>query len=134
MIEEPAAHYYVCNYVRYSEVMRTRRVHVCLSVLLAWMTGCVSSPKVIPESLESQVDESITFDQIIANPNAYKGRVVLIGGEVLKANGLRAGTQLEVLQLPLEDSQRPTPERIGSKGRVWRSTESFWIPLCLPMV
>lgn len=84
-------------------------------LLLAW-AGCVSGPE-IPESLEPQIDKSVTFTQVLQSPEAYTGRTVVVGGEVLSARGLKEGTQLEVLQLPLGDRQRPAAQRTESQGR-----------------
>lgn len=92
------------------------------------MVGCASSPDVIPEALEPQIDRNVTFNQIVADPEAYKGKTVVIGGEVLKAKGLRGGTQLEVLQLPLESTQRPTPQRTQSQGRFLAQNKEFLDP------
>lgn len=81
------------------------------------LMGCASSPDVVPEVLESQIDKTVTFTQVVTDPDAYKGKVVVFGGEVLKAKGLKDGTQLEVLQLPLEDFRKPTKQLTESQGR-----------------
>jgi outer membrane lipoprotein len=86
------------------------------AIPLLLLFGCASEP-VIPESLEPQIDNQLTFAQILESPDAYKGKLVVVGGEVLKAKGLREGTQLEVLQLPLGAHQRPADERTRSQGR-----------------
>lgn len=104
------------------------RLHFSLALVLWIVAGCASSPDVVPESLESQIDKAVTFDQVIANPDAYRGKVVVIGGEVLKAKGLKDGTQLEVLQLPLDSFQRPTPQRTESRGRFLALNKDFLDP------
>ena len=50
-----------------------------------------------------------------------------------RAKRLKEGTQLEVLQLPLDDDQRPAGQRTGSQGRLLAWTRSFWIPRLSPM-
>ncbi|MGQ0810764.1 MAG: Slp family lipoprotein [Nitrospiraceae bacterium] len=80
-------------------------------------TSCASSEVQIPESLEAQIDKTLTFQQVVEAPDSYKGRVVVLGGEVLKARQLKDGTQLEILQLPLADSERPETHRSQSQGR-----------------
>ena len=52
--------------------------------MLAVTAGCAST-SVIPESLEQQVDKSVTFSQVLESPDSYRGKVVLLGGEVLRA-------------------------------------------------
>jgi outer membrane lipoprotein len=91
-----------------------------LSALLvgsSLIIGCSSTPDVIPDALEPQVDRSVTYQELTASPESYRGRTVVLGGEVLKARRLREGTELEVLEVPLDKSHRPAGERINSRGR-----------------
>lgn len=87
-----------------------------LGMALLALTGCASGPE-IPESLEPQIDKTVTFNQVLQSPESYRGKLVVIGGEVLAAKGVKEGTQLEVLQLPLSDAQRPAAQRTASQGR-----------------
>jgi outer membrane lipoprotein len=90
--------------------------------LLAVTAGC-GSTSIVPEPLEQQVDKTVTFSQVLESPDSYHGKMVVWGGEVLKAKALKGGTQLEVLQLPLDDDQGPVADRMESKGRflAWQS-------------
>jgi outer membrane lipoprotein len=97
---------------------------VAMLVLLA---GCASS-SIIPEPLEQQIDKSVTFDQVRESPDSYRGRVVVLGGEILKAKALEGGTQLEVLQLPLDDEKGPVTDRMESKGRFLAWQKEFLDP------
>jgi outer membrane lipoprotein len=97
---------------------------LCAAVLLL---SCATSERVVPESLEPQVDHSVTFDQLKESSDAYKGRLVVLGGEVLKAKRLKDGTQMEILQLPLDDGQ-PVPERGDSQGRFLAIQREFLDP------
>lgn len=78
--------------------------------------GCVSH-FVVPEALEAQLDKELTFAQLLAAPDSYTGKLVVVGGEVLKAKRTEAGTQLEVLQLPLDTDDEPSWVRTESQGR-----------------
>ena len=95
--------------------------------ILLMLAGCAST-SVIPESLDQQIDRGVTFDQIRESPDSYRGKVVVLAGEVLKARALRGGTQLEVLQLPLNDEQGPITDRMGSKGRFLAWQRDFLDP------
>jgi outer membrane lipoprotein len=86
-------------------------------MVLAFVVGCSSSPDVIPDSLESQVDQSVTFPDLAQTPASYTGRTVVVGGQVLRATRTREGTELEVLELPLDKSHRPAMDRMESRGR-----------------
>ena len=102
-----------------------------LSLTLFVWSGCASSD-VFPESLEPQIDKNLTFEQVLESPDSYRGRVFVVGGEVLKAKRLKEGTQLEVLQLPLDDDQRPVGQRTGSRGRLLANEREFLDPATLP--
>jgi len=43
---------------------------------------------------------------------------MLLGGEILKAKRLKEGTQVELLQLPLNKDQEPTMDLTRSQGRM----------------
>jgi outer membrane lipoprotein len=102
-----------------------------LGVGLSHLPGCASSD-VVPDSLEPQIDKSLTFDQVIASPDSYRGRMFVVGGEVLKAKRLSEGTQIEVLQLPLDGDQRPVSQRTESQGRLLAVDRQFTDPATLP--
>jgi len=80
-------------------------------------TMACSRYHVIPKELEGQVDRTVNFEQIKESPSSERGRLVVLGGEVLSATRLEDKTQIEVLQLPLTDDLVPTTERTESKGR-----------------
>lgn len=94
------------------------------------MPGC-SSRSIVPETLEAQVDKTLTFQELIASPESYQGRVVVVGGEILKAKRLKEGTQIEILQLPLNQDQEPMPDRAKSQGRVLALQPEFLDPATL---
>lgn len=101
-----------------------------LLCLLPW-AGCASSD-VVPESLEPQIDKSLTFDQVVASPDSFRGRMFVVGGEVLKARRLKDGTQIEILQLPLDGDQRPVSQRSESQGRLLAMDPLSTDPATLP--
>jgi outer membrane lipoprotein len=66
--------------------------------------GCAHA---ISKSLRTQAEPAIPFAHLRANPEAYKDRLVILGGEILATENLREGTRLEILQKPLERSGAP---------------------------
>lgn len=66
------------------------------------LSAC-SSQRIVPESMEPLVDRTVSFRDLLASPESYKGPVLVLGGEVLEAKRLRDSTQIELMQLPLED-------------------------------
>jgi len=79
--------------------------------------GCANQPPVIPAELESQLDRSISYRALADDPGAYRGRLVLLGGEVLGVKRLQGGTELELLQLPVQGEDPPSGRRLESQGR-----------------
>jgi len=83
-----------------------------LVALLFFLGAC----SVVPRELRKEIDRSISFKELRANPEAYVGRTVALGGEIIKTENLRDHTQLEILQKPL--GRRDVPIEInGSGGR-----------------
>jgi outer membrane lipoprotein len=111
--------------------MLRRCLFPVLTPLILQCAACASSD-VIPESLEQQIDKNVTFNQVAQSPDSYRGRTIIVGGEVLHARRLREGTQLEVLQLPLDDDHRPVGQRTESQGRLLATQQDFLDPATLP--
>jgi len=68
--------------------------------------GCATIIK--PHDLRDMgADRAIGLSQVVKNPEAYKGKIVLWGGEIIRTANKKEGTLIEVLQLPLDRSDRP---------------------------
>lgn len=98
-----------------------------------WLTmfilaAACSSQQIIPESLESLVDRSVSFRDLVSAPETYEGKVVVLGGVVLKAKRLKEGTQIELLQMPLDKGERPILDRQQSQGRFLAIQQEFLDP------
>ena len=93
-------------------------------VVIILLSGC-SSQRIVSESLEPLIDRTVMFRDVLASPESYKGRVLVLGGEVLKAKRLQEGTQIELLQLPLEDGEEPSLDRQRSEGRFLALQQEF---------
>lgn len=102
-----------------------------LSVCLAVGSGCAAGPKPIPEALAPQIDTSVSFAQLLENPDPHVGKLVVLGGQVLQAKRLPDSTRIEVLQLPMADSERPVSQRTSSQGRFLAYEKSFLDPATL---
>ncbi|MBI3811349.1 MAG: Slp family lipoprotein [Nitrospirae bacterium] len=87
-----------------------------LTVASLLVVGCMSD-YVIPEALDRQVDRTATFTDLKRNPEAHKGKTLALGGVVLRAKNLKDGTEIEVLQLPLDRSDQPDYPLEASQGR-----------------
>lgn len=96
-------------------------------LVLVLMSGCASQ-RVVPDELAPLVDRAVTFAEVIAAPESYQGRLLVLGGEVLKAKRLKDGTQIELLQLPLDEDERPILDRQQSQGRFLAIQQEFLDP------
>jgi outer membrane lipoprotein len=75
--------------------------------------GCAHA---ISETMRLQAEPPISFAELRANPEAYKDRTVILGGEILQTSNLREGTRLEVLQKPLDRAEAPLrTDRTGGR-------------------
>lgn len=111
----------------YSLRMHVRQLIVTWVATVIAFAGC-SAHRIVPESLEPRVDRTVTFREVLALPASYKGRVLVLGGEVLTAKRLRAGTEIEVLQLPLDGEEKPSRDRRQSQGRFLALQQEFLDP------
>lgn len=82
------------------------------TIFLILLTGC----SVISKNIRREVDRAITLPMVQANPDAFKNKKVIWGGIVLSSKNLAEKTVIEVLQTPLDRSDRVT-DKEQSLGR-----------------
>ena len=101
-----------------------------LSTLLL-VSGCAS----LNDSLESNPSGTaqITYAQLKASTEIYQGQAVTVGGKVLHTKQLKDGTRIEILQLPLMSSLKPTLDLSKSQGRFVAIKREFLDPATLPL-
>jgi outer membrane lipoprotein len=87
---------------------------------------------VLPPELETRVDRSVAFTDLLASPGTYRGRTIVVGGEVLSATFLQEGTRIEVLQIPLDSHLEPGRERTASEGRFLAIERKSLDPATIP--
>lgn len=86
----------------------------------------------LPPGLEQEIDSTVSFADLKNSPSEYIGRTVMIGGTVIKGKRTQAGTELEVLQRPIEKEGGLTEDRLKSEGRFLAVQETFLDPASLP--
>jgi outer membrane lipoprotein len=97
----------------------------------ALLAGCASG-SIIPASLQAQIDNTLTFPQLRESPDAHRGHLIVLGGEVLSAKRLKEGTRIEVLEIPLDRSFQPEMDRTLSHGRFIAIQKEFLDPATIP--
>jgi outer membrane lipoprotein len=113
--------------------MHWRKIEAAAFVLVGIVSVVGCSTQVIPKELEGQVDRNVSFLQLKESPAPYKGRLVVLGGEVLSAKRGTDSTRIEVLQIPLSSSHEPVQDRTASQGRFLAVQEQFLDPATVPV-
>lgn len=104
---------------------RHRMSLVCIVTLSALvMTGCAL---VISQEALREVDQSVRFEQLLEDPEAYRGSTVLLGGDIIETQNLPEKTVMVVLQSSLGYRNKPATEDT-SKGRFIVSVPGFLDP------
>ncbi len=75
-----------------------------LSVVLWGVTGCIA---VLSDQVRQQAEQTLTFEQLYARPEAYVGRTVILGGEILRVWNVPEATWLDVVHRPLNPEDQP---------------------------
>jgi len=79
------------------------KVSLTLAMLFL-MSGCAH---VISQELREQTDKDMTAEMLFKNPEAYKGKAVILGGVIINTCNTDEGSSVEVLQTPLDYRGRP---------------------------
>src|SRR5215217_7391314 len=83
----------------------------------AHQTGRDVFDKLVPSGLQREIDWRISFSELQAASSSYEGRTVVLGGVVLNSKRTTRGTELEILQVPLNGGLSPAGDRTASQGR-----------------
>jgi len=96
-----------------------------LFVAVTLTVGC-GSP--VSKSVRKELDQDISFDQLRELPGSYEGRLVLLGGEIIRTHNKQGGTTIEILQKRLNRWGRPKDED-DTGGRFLVFAEHFLDPV-----
>jgi outer membrane lipoprotein len=94
-------------------------------ILLVILAGCASTQ-------ETEERQALTFTQVKAAPDSFKGQSTVFGGKILASRRQKDSTRIEVLQLPLDKSLRPGYDLTQSQGRFIALQREFLDPATLP--
>jgi len=87
-------------------------------------TGCAPT---FSKQLRQDASPPISFQQLLEEGGAHRGRVVIIGGYILEVSNEQDGTLLTMLQAPLDSRDRPGSQDL-SEGRFLVRAEKFLDP------
>ncbi len=75
-----------------------------ITIAVVCLSGCAH---VISKDLLQEVATEITFGELYKAPQAYQGKIVLLGGVIVKTVNRKDGTLLEVYQTEIDSMGRP---------------------------
>jgi len=96
-----------------------KAVRYCALFACITMAGsllCAGCAPVISQGALKEVDQTLSFEQVLENPQAYKGRIVLLGGDIIETQNLSDRTLIIVLQRSLGFNKKPKAKDV-SRGR-----------------
>jgi outer membrane lipoprotein len=94
-------------------------------LVLSTLSACAPA---MSKKVRQEADQSLSFAVLANDPEAYKGKIVIVGGVIAQTTPKSGQTELEIVQKPLESSNLPeTTDR--SEGRFLVITDSFLDPL-----
>jgi len=94
-------------------------------MLILWGMLSACGPRLIPTGIE--IDRHLTFEAVKAEPDAHKGKWMIVGGEIINIQNLKEMTEIEVLEQPLVSGRYPSKTRL-SRGRFILVATSFLDP------
>ncbi|MEJ2723323.1 MAG: Slp family lipoprotein [Deltaproteobacteria bacterium] len=95
-----------------------------LVLCVAAFAGC-SYP--ISQQLRQEARKDLTFPMVLENPTNYIGSIVLWGGSIIETVTLTEGSEIFVLQTPLDHMEVPAASR-HSQGRFIAKSSRFLDP------
>ncbi len=74
--------------------------------IVGWCLWGCAGPNIY-HNFKDQLDEEVTFSQVLKDPKSYKGKIIYWGGTIISTLNMEIGTQIEVLQKPLDSRKNP---------------------------
>lgn len=93
----------------------------------AWLLLASACAPTIAPQLRRQIDKDLSFAVLAADPEAQKGKVVLLGGTIIQTVPKPGLTEMEILQKPLDYFDEPR-ETDRSEGRFLVLADGFLDP------
>jgi outer membrane lipoprotein len=104
---------------------RTALFLLCLLLLSVSTLGACAP--VISRQLRDEAGIPVPFVDLLEHPDAYKGRVVILGGYILQTANKSDGTLITVLQASLDFQNKPKSRDL-SQGRFLVHSDKFLDP------
>lgn len=91
-----------------NELIREHAIHSAKKILLVLaLTAIIGCAHVISREVREEADRELTPEILFRDPDAYKGKIVILGGVIISSKNTDKGTHIEVLQNPIDSRGRP---------------------------
>ena len=109
--------------------MKTKRLKKTIewTIVGCALMGIFSCATPISKDLRAAVTKDLTFPEVFQHPDAYAGSIVIWGGKIIQTLNTQSGTELIILESPLDYSDEPKAEEL-SRGRFIAKTSTFLDP------
>ncbi len=94
-------------------IIKSMKKLIAIGIVSLLLASCAP---VLDRQLMREGQRDVSFDELRSNPDAYKGRLYILGGLIAEARFTEQGSQLEVLAVPV-DSYGYLKEHVRSSGR-----------------
>lgn len=81
----------------------------------------------LSQQLRDEAGIPVLFEDLLAFPHEYRGRVVILGGYILETRNEPGGSALTIVQAPLDWRNKPKSRDL-SQGRFFVTTDRFLDP------
>lgn len=81
----------------------------------------------ISKEFRKEAAKELTFSMVAQNPSAYVGSIVIWGGKIVETQNVAGGSQIIVLETPLDYEEMPESEKY-SEGRFIAKSPAFLDP------
>jgi outer membrane lipoprotein len=87
-----------------------KKIAVLFSIML-FFQGCTYA---ISPDMADKADKTVLFEKLQADPDSFKGKIIIIGGTIAQTSDVNQGTLIEITQKPLDYWGKP--ERTKRSG------------------
>ena len=106
-----------------------RKLLIAVLPLVFLVVGCAHQ---ISNNSRALADRTITFAKLRENPDAYRGKFVVLGGVIAAVKDVQEGTQLEVVQHELDSRETPDETTISGGRFLAITPDILGISKCMP--